>query len=105
MRIVEEEIFGPVATVFTYKELDEAIELANQSVFGLAAGIWTNNLDAAHACARRLKAGTVWINIWNKSFPEIPVGGTKESGVGRELGIEGLEEFTVVKGVHVFPGG
>ncbi|MCL4299724.1 MAG: aldehyde dehydrogenase family protein [Anaerolineae bacterium] len=105
MRIVDEEIFGPVVVVMPYRELDEAIELANDSSFGLTAGIWTNNLDAAHACARRLNAGTVWINVWNKSFPEIPVGGNKDSGVGRELGIEGLEEFTTVKGVHIFPGG
>jgi betaine-aldehyde dehydrogenase len=104
MRIVDEEIFGPVVVVMRYRELDEAIELANDSSFGLTAGIWTNNLDAAHACARRLNAGTVWINVWNKSFPEIPVGGNKDSGVGRELGIEGLEEFTTVKGVHIFPG-
>jgi betaine-aldehyde dehydrogenase len=104
MRIVDEEIFGPVVVVMRYRELDEAIELANDSSFGLTAGIWTNNLDAAHTCARRLNAGTVWINVWNKSFPEIPVGGNKDSGVGRELGIEGLEEFTTVKGVHIFPG-
>jgi acyl-CoA reductase-like NAD-dependent aldehyde dehydrogenase len=104
MRIVDEEIFGPVVVVMPYRELDEAIELANDSSFGLTAGIWTNNLDAAHACARRLNAGTVWINVWNKSFPEIPVGGNKDSGVGRELGIEGLEEFTTIKGVHIFPG-
>jgi acyl-CoA reductase-like NAD-dependent aldehyde dehydrogenase len=104
MKIVEEEIFGPVATAFRYKDLDEAIELANNSPFGLTAGIWTNNLDAAHACARRLDAGTVWINVWNKSFPEIPVGGNKESGFGRELGIEGMYEFTTIKGVHIFQG-
>jgi acyl-CoA reductase-like NAD-dependent aldehyde dehydrogenase len=105
MRIVEEEIFGPVVAAMRYRDLDEAIDLANSSPYGLAAGIWTNDLDAAQACARRLNAGTVWINVWNKSFPEIPVGGNKHSGLGRELGIEGLEEFTTVKGVHIFPGG
>ncbi len=104
MRIVAEEIFGPVVAVLPYRELDEAIDLANNSPYGLTAGIWTNNLDAAHACARRLNAGTVWINVWNKSFPEIPVGGNKDSGLGRELGLEGLEEFTTVKGVHIYPG-
>ena len=104
MRIVEEEIFGTVVTVMPYRDLDEAIALANGSQYGLTAGIWTNNLDAAQACARRLNAGTIWINVWNKSFPEIPVGGNKNSGLGRELGIEGLEEFTAVKGVHIFPG-
>ncbi len=103
-KIASEEIFGPVGTVFRYKDLDQAIELANRTRFGLTAGIWTNNLDAAHACARRLNAGTVWINVWNKSFPEIPVGGNKESGFGRELGPEGMNEFTVVKGVHIFQG-
>ena len=86
MKIVNEEIFGPVATAFRYKDLDEAIEMANDTTFGLAAGIWTNNLDAAQACARRLNAGTVWINVWNKSFPEIPVGGNKASGFGRDTG-------------------
>jgi acyl-CoA reductase-like NAD-dependent aldehyde dehydrogenase len=104
MKIVAEEIFGPVATAFRYKDLEEAIEIANDTTFGLAAGIWTNNLDAAQACARRLNAGTVWINVWNKSFPEIPVGGNKASGFGRELGIEGMYEFTTVKGVHMFQG-
>lgn len=104
MRIVEEEIFGPVVAAMPYRELDEAIELANGSQYGLTAGIYTANLDAAQACARRLNAGTVWINVWNKSFPEIPVGGNKNSGLGRELGPEGMEEFTVVKGVHIFPG-
>jgi acyl-CoA reductase-like NAD-dependent aldehyde dehydrogenase len=104
MRIVDEEIFGPVGVVFRYRDLDEAIALANDSPYGLTAGIWTNNLDAAHACARRLNAGTVWINVWNKSFPEIPVGGNKDSGFGRELGPEGMEEFTLVKAVHIFPG-
>lgn len=104
MRIVEEEIFGPVSVVLHYRNLDEAIELANNSSYGLTAGIWTRDLDAAQACARRLNAGTVWINVWNKSFPEIPVGGNKDSGLGRELGLEGLEEFTVVKAVHIFPG-
>ncbi len=103
-KIAREEIFGPVATTFRYNDLEQAIEMANDSPFGLTAGIWTNNLDAAHACARRLNAGTVWVNVWNKSFPEVPVGGNKESGMGRELGMEGLEEFTVVKGVHIFPG-
>ena len=103
MTIAKEEIFCPVATAFRYRDLEEAIDLANDSPFGLTAGIWTANLDAAHACARRLNAGTIWINVWNKSFPEIPVGGNKESGFGRELGIEGMYEFTVVKGVHIFP--
>lgn len=102
--VAREEIFGPVATTFSYSTLDEAIAMANDSPFGLTAGIWTNNLDAAQKCARQLDAGTVWVNVWNKSFPEIPVGGTKDSGVGRELGMEGLEEFTKVKGVHIFPG-
>jgi acyl-CoA reductase-like NAD-dependent aldehyde dehydrogenase len=104
MRIVDEEIFGPVSVVFRYRDLDEAIAIANDTPFGLTAGVWTNTLDVAHACARQLNAGTVWINVWNKSFPEIPVGGNKASGLGRELGPEGLEEFTTVKSVHVFPG-
>jgi acyl-CoA reductase-like NAD-dependent aldehyde dehydrogenase len=68
------------------------------------AGIWTNNLDVAQRCARQLHVGTVWIKVWDKSRPVMPVGGTKDSGVGRELGMEGLEEFTKVKGVHIFPG-
>lgn len=105
MRIVREEIFGPVAVVLRYKDIEQAIEMANDSPYGLTAGVWTQNLDVAHACARRLNAGTVWINVWNKSFPEIPVGGNKESGIGRELGPEGLEEYTTIKSVHIFQAG
>ncbi len=104
MRLVDEEIFGPVSVVFRYRDLDEAIAIANDTPYGLTAGVWTNTLDVAQACARQLNAGTVWVNVWNKSFPEVPVGGNKDSGLGRELGPEGLDEFTTVKAVHLFPG-
>ena len=103
--IVREEVFGPVLVVQRFGQLDEAIRLANSGDFGLAAGIFTDNLDAALLAAKRLRAGTVWINTWNKTFPELPTGGFKASGVGRELGLEGLSAYLEVKTIQFNPSG
>jgi acyl-CoA reductase-like NAD-dependent aldehyde dehydrogenase len=103
--IVTEEVFGPVLVVQRIDALEDAIRVANSGDFGLAAGIFTDNLDAALAAAKLLRAGTVWINTWNKTFPELPTGGFKASGLGRELGLEGLSSYLEVKTVQFNPSG
>ena len=99
MSIYREEIFGPVLVVTRFKDVDEAVALANDSDYGLAATVWTKNFDNAHLIAPRLRAGTVWINTSVDTGPQIPFGGYKSSGFGREMGQAGFEEFTNVKSV------
>lgn len=101
MKIVEEEIFGPVLAVLTFEDVEEAIALANRTIYGLAAGIWTKDIQKAHRVARAIRAGTVWINTYNFYDAAAPFGGYKESGFGRELGREALEGYTEVKTVWV----
>lgn len=101
MTIAREEIFGPVVVPLKYKTLDEVIERANNSPFGLAAGIWTKNINHAHLLADKLKAGTVWINTYNYTNPAAPFGGFKQSGIGREMGSYALENYTEVKHVWI----
>ena len=99
MRIAQEEIFGPVLCVFPFDTEDEVIEAANRTSFGLAAAVWTNDVSRAHRFARELKAGTVWINLFHPSPDEMPWGGYRQSGIGRDLGHDGVEEFTQLKSV------
>ncbi len=101
MTIAREEIFGPVLAVVDFEEVDEAIERANESSYGLAAGVWTRDIKKAHDVARRLQAGTVWINTYNVYDAAAPFGGYKQSGFGRELGAHALEHYTQVKTVWV----
>src|SRR5690606_17920723 len=91
--LAPEEIFGPVLAVQPFRSEEEAIRLANSTKFGLVAGLWTRDLDRALRIAKRLKAGTVWTNTYNRLFPELEFGGTGESGLGRTRGIDGLHEF------------
>ncbi len=100
MRIVQEEVFGPVITVEKFNGEKEAVRLANETIYGLAAGFWTRDPDRIHRVAKRLRFGTVWINDFNVYFTQAPWGGYKQSGLGRELGRQGLEEYTEVK--HIF---
>ena len=100
-RIAREEIFGPVLAVIPFEKTDEAVELANASIYGLAAGVWTRDVGKAHDVARRLQAGTVWINQYNWYDSAAPFGGFKQSGFGRELGREALDAYTEVKSVYV----
>jgi betaine-aldehyde dehydrogenase len=95
--LIREEIFGPVLTVQRFADEDEAIALANQTEYGLAAGLWTQNLDRAWRVGRAIRAGTVWINTYHHFYDEAEVGGYKHSGIGRQQGIEGLHEFTETK--------
>jgi acyl-CoA reductase-like NAD-dependent aldehyde dehydrogenase len=99
MAIAREEVFGPVLSVLTFKTLDEAIDLVNDADYGLSAGVWSDNVHTCLEFARRARAGTVWTNTWMDGFSELPFGGVKESGQGRELGKYGLEEFLEVKTV------
>lgn len=104
MRIAQEEIFGPVLSVMTFKDRAEAIKLANSTDYGLAAYIWTNDLTNALYCSRHIQAGRVWINAALDGFPELPLGGFKRSGNGRETGRYGIEEYTELKTVHMHMG-
>ncbi len=101
MKIVDEEIFGPVLSVLTFDNEAEGIELANRSLYGLAAGIWTRDIQKAHRVARAIKAGTVWVNTYNFYDPAAPFGGYKFSGFGRDLGREALDNYTELKTVWV----
>jgi aldehyde dehydrogenase (NAD+) len=101
MKIVDEEIFGPVLAVLTFDDLEEGIQLANQTMYGLAAGIWTKDIQKAHRVAKEIRAGTVWINTYNFYDPAAPFGGFKASGFGRELGREALDGYVETKSVWV----
>jgi aldehyde dehydrogenase (NAD+) len=101
MTIAREEIFGPVLAVLAFDDLEEGIRLANQSMYGLAAGIWTRDLSKAHRVARAIKAGTVWVNTYNVYDSAAPFGGYKASGFGRDLGREGLDGYLETKTVWV----
>jgi len=104
MKIAQEEIFGPVAALISFSTTKEALAIANDTSFGLGAGVWTQNLDRALQLARGLKAGSVWINNYGADRLELPWGGYKQSGYGRELGQEGLDEYLVTKSVHIHLG-
>ena len=101
MKIAREEIFGPVLSVIRFKDMDEVVPRANNTFYGLAAAVWTRDVGKAHAMARKLKAGTVWVNTYNVISSLSPFGGYKMSGFGRELGVHALESYTQVKSVWV----
>lgn len=101
MSIAKEEIFGPVVSAMPFEDLDDVIERANNSMYGLAAGLWTENVKNAHYVANRLKAGTVWVNCYNAFDAASPFGGYKESGFGREMGSYALDNYTEVKSVWI----
>jgi acyl-CoA reductase-like NAD-dependent aldehyde dehydrogenase len=97
MPIARDEVFGPVLSVLTFRTLDEAIALTNDAAYGLSAGVWSENVHTCLAFARRAQAGTVWTNTWMDGFPEVTFGGVGQSGLGREIGRYGFEEFFEIK--------
>jgi aldehyde dehydrogenase (NAD+) len=101
MRIAQEEIFGPVVSVIRYKNDDEAVRIANDSVYGLGGAVWSSNKDRAVAMAKKIETGTVWVNDYHMINLRFPFGGYKQSGVGRELGKWGLAEYHELKHIHV----
>lgn len=102
MTIAKEEIFGPVLSVMTpWDNLDQAIKRANDTPYGLAAGIYTKDIQKAHHAVKRLKAGTVWVNTFNLNPISVTFGGVKESGFGKDLGEYALRDYTTVKAVQI----
>jgi len=101
MRIAQEEIFGPVLSVFKWKDVDEVIEVANSTEYGLTAAIWTRDINAAMTTARKVQSGHIWINGVSGHFKGMPFGGFKNSGVGREEGLEELLSYTEEKAIHI----
>ncbi len=101
MRVAQEEIFGPVLTVIPFDDEADAVTQANSTEFGLASGIWTTDLGRAHRVAKALRAGTVWVNTYRAIAPAVPFGGYKSSGLGRESGLESLDEYLETKSVWI----
>jgi aldehyde dehydrogenase (NAD+) len=101
MKIAREEIFGPVQSIIKFKTLDEVIERANNTNYGLAAGVLTNNLNTALVYSQAIESGSVWVNCYNAISPQIPFGGYKQSGTGRELSYEGIELYLETKAVTI----
>ncbi len=101
MKIAKEEIFGPVMSIIPFKNVDEVVTRANRTEYGLAAAVWTKDITKAHSIANSLRAGTVWVNCYNVLDTRAPFGGFKQSGIGRELGEYGLQQYTEIKTVTV----
>jgi phenylacetaldehyde dehydrogenase len=101
MRVEAEEIFGPVVTVSPFKNAEDVVPAGNKSTYGLAAGIWTKDISKAHKVAKQLRAGTVWINCYNVFDASLPFGGYKQSGWGREMGHEVLNNYLEAKAVCI----
>lgn len=101
MRIAQEEIFGPVLVVIKFKDDEEAVKIANDSIFGLGGAVWSGNDERALNVANKLRTGTVWINEYHLLSDRAPFGGYKQSGIGREFGIDGIKEYTEAKHIHI----
>jgi aldehyde dehydrogenase (NAD+) len=104
-KVAQEEIFGPVLCVIPFDSDDEAVAIANDSIYGLAGGVQSSNIERAQGIADRMRTGTVWINDYHLIDPKRPFGGYKQSGIGRELGVQGYNVYRQVKHVHTNPGG
>ena len=101
MTIAQEEIFGPVLSIIAYQDEEDAVRIANDSPYGLAAGVWTNDLSRAHRVARKLRAGSVWVNYWDGGDMTAPFGGYKQSGNGRDKSLHAFDKYTEVKATWI----
>jgi aldehyde dehydrogenase (NAD+) len=101
MKIAREEIFGPVMSILKFKDIEEVIERSNRTEYGLAAAVWTRDIGKAHAIAHGVRAGTVWVNCYDVFDAAAPFGGFKQSGIGRELGEYGLQQYTEIKTITI----
>jgi aldehyde dehydrogenase (NAD+) len=101
MKIAQEEIFGPVMSILKFKDMEELVERANKTIYGLAAAVWTRDVGKALHVANNVRAGTVWVNCYDVFDAGAPFGGFKQSGIGRELGEYGLQQYSEVKTVTV----
>jgi len=101
MRIAKEEIFGPVLSIIPFETEEEAVQIANDTEYGLAAAVWTQNLQKAHRVVNQIRAGITWVNTYHPTFNEMPWGGYKKSGMGRELGLYGIEAYLEIKQINI----
>ncbi len=101
MIIAKEEIFGPVMSILKWKTVDEVVKRANKSEYGLAAGVWSKNIDTINTISRNLRTGTVWVNCFDNFDAAIPFGGYKKSGIGRDKSVYALEQYTEIKTVQM----
>ena len=97
MTIAREEIFGPVLSTLTFSDVDEAVRIANDTIYGLAASVWTGDISTAHRVARQLRAGSVWVNCYDGGDMTMPFGGYKQSGNGRDKSLHALDKYTELK--------
>jgi acyl-CoA reductase-like NAD-dependent aldehyde dehydrogenase len=97
MKIAREEIFGPVLSAISFRDLDDAIRIGNDVIYGLAAGIWTRDLNVAHRAARALRAGVVYVNCYDADDITVPFGGYKQSGLGRDKSLHAFDKYTELK--------
>lgn len=104
MPIAREEVFGPVLPVLTFESIEKALHIANDTSYGLSAGVWSANIDTCMTVARGVRSGTVWVNTFMEGYPELPFGGYKQSGVGRELGRRAVEDYTEEKTIQFHRG-
>jgi aldehyde dehydrogenase (NAD+) len=101
MKIAQEEIFGPVISAISFTDMDELVQRANNTTFGLGSGVWTRDVSKAHRLAKSLQAGSVWINCYQAMDPAVPFGGYKMSGYGRESGVHHIDEYLNIKAVWI----
>ena len=97
MKIAQEEIFGPVLSTITFKNVEEAVAIANDTIYGLAGALWTRDVSTAHKVARQIKAGVVWVNCFDAGDITTPFGGFKQSGFGRDKSLHAMEKYTDLK--------
>ena len=101
MKVWKEEVFGPVASIITVSNIEDAVGVANTSSFGLGASVWSNNIEEIFYFVNKIRAGMIWINEINVAYPNCPWGGVKNSGTGKELGREGVLEYTNLKHINI----